>query len=107
MPLPCEVANKYLVPAIRSLIARRLIDEYNYTQINVAKKLGVTQAAVSQYLYSKRGMKAVEKILDEPELRDILDKLVKKIAESGVSIDDVASSLCEVCRAYRRKIKEL
>ncbi|RLF03922.1 MAG: Fis family transcriptional regulator [Thermoprotei archaeon] len=103
MAAPCEVANKYIIPAIRSLIARKLIDEYKFTQMSAAKKLGVTQAAISQYLYSKRGFKVADKLLSKPELRDKLERMVKMIVEEDLTIDDLMSGICEVCRAYREK----
>lgn len=43
----CEVM---LHPALRALIAKELAEHYNFTQAQIAAKLGVTQPAVSQYL---------------------------------------------------------
>ena len=103
MAIPCEVANKYIIPAIRSLIAKKLIDEYKFTQISAAKRLGVTQAAISQYLYSKRGVKIANKIMSEPELKSLVDKIVKMIVEEQVTMDELISGICELCKAYRRK----
>ncbi len=103
MAIPCEVANKYIIPAIRSLIAKKLIDEYKFTQISAAKRLGVTQAAISQYLYSKRGVKIANKIMSEPELKSLVDKIVKMIAEEQVTMDELISGICELCKAYRKK----
>ncbi|MEM3391769.1 MAG: helix-turn-helix domain-containing protein [Archaeoglobaceae archaeon] len=45
---------KYILPAIRAMVAKELI-ERGYKIKEVAEMLGLTQAAVSQYLASKRG----------------------------------------------------
>jgi uncharacterized protein len=57
--IPCEVASKSVIPALRAMIARELIEDYGMKQAIVAEKLGVTQAAVSKYLHQVRG-EAVE-----------------------------------------------
>jgi len=106
MAVPCEVANKYIIPALRSLIAKKLIYEYKFTQTSVAKRLGVTQAAISQYLYSKRGIKIADKMLSEPELRDKLEEIIKMIVKDDFTINDLISGVCEVCRIYRKKFPE-
>src|SRR5437867_11410879 len=57
--IPCEVASKSVIPALRAMIARELIEGYGLKQEQVAMKLGVTQAAVSKYRHQVRG-EAVE-----------------------------------------------
>lgn len=55
MILPEELASKSVIPAIRALIVKRLVEEHGMTQQQAAKLLGVTQPAVSKYLHHKRG----------------------------------------------------
>jgi len=55
MILPEELASKSVIPAIRALVVKRLVEEYGMTQQEAAKLLGVTQPAVSKYLHEKRG----------------------------------------------------
>jgi predicted transcriptional regulator len=55
MILPEELASKSVIPAIRALIVKRLVEEHGMTQQEAAKHLGVTQPAVSKYLHQKRG----------------------------------------------------
>ena len=54
MELPQEIEVWYTIPAVRRELARRLV-ELGLNQRQVAKKLAVTEAAVSQYLSNKRG----------------------------------------------------
>lgn len=56
MLLPDELAAKSVIPAIRAMVVRRLIDEHGMTQQQAAKLLGITQPAVSKYMHNKRGV---------------------------------------------------
>src|SRR3989442_8511655 len=53
--IPCEIASKSVIPALRAMVARELIEEYGLKQEQVAVRLGVTQAAVSKYRHQVRG----------------------------------------------------
>ncbi|NIA09936.1 MAG: transcriptional regulator [Nitrospiraceae bacterium] len=53
--VPCEVITWYVLPAIRRELSAVMISKYNMYQKDAAKLLGVTDAAVSQYLSRKRG----------------------------------------------------
>jgi len=55
MLLPCEIAVKSLIPALRSTIAKELIHKHGLKQKDVADLLGVTQTAVSKYVCEVRG----------------------------------------------------
>lgn len=55
MELPQEIEVFYTLPAVRRELARVLVKQ-GLTQRAVAKKLDVTEAAVSQYLSNKRGI---------------------------------------------------
>ena len=55
MILPEELASKSVIPAIRALVVKRLVEDHGMTQQEAAKLLGVTQPAVSKYLHEKRG----------------------------------------------------
>ena len=56
MITPYEIISKSALPALRAMVARRLRDDYSLTQQQVAQKLGVTQASVSNYARKRRGM---------------------------------------------------
>jgi predicted transcriptional regulator len=53
---PYEIVAKSALPALRAMVARRLKDDYHLTQQQVADRLGVTQASVSNYARKTRGM---------------------------------------------------
>ena len=54
MLLPSEIEAKSLIPAVRAILAKKLIGEYSLKEEDVAKDLGITQAAVSNYEGNER-----------------------------------------------------
>ena len=52
---PYEMVSRSALPALRAMVARRMQEEYHMTQQEVAKRLGVTQASVSNYARRARG----------------------------------------------------
>lgn len=103
MKPPCEIIVSKMLPHIRSNVVKILIQEYNMKQIEVSKKLGITQASVSQYLSSNRGGNNELQDLF-PKIEDYSKSIAKKIA-SGKSREIQLSLLCEVCSKIREEKK--
>jgi len=55
--LPQEIEAWYIIPAIRKEVSRCLIEEYGISYSRVGEILGVSKAAISQYLKGKRASK--------------------------------------------------
>ena len=53
--MPCQKVIWYVLPAIRREIALSMV-KMEKKRCDIADKLGVTEAAVSQYVSGKRGM---------------------------------------------------
>ncbi len=53
---PYEIVSKSALPALRAMVAKRLRESYDLTQQDVAVRLGVTQASVSNYARKARGV---------------------------------------------------
>ena len=90
-----------VLPAFRSLVARRLIENFNFSQVAAAKKLGTTQASISHYLYSKRGEKMVKQLEDSPPVQAIVDEIAEGIAANKTSPFDAMLQFCKLCEALR------
>ena len=90
-----------VLPAFRSLVARRLIDSFNFSQVAAAKKLGTTQASISHYLYSKRGEKMVKELEASPAVQAIVDEIAEGIAANKTSPFDAMLQFCKLCEALR------
>lgn len=94
---PCEVIVRYVLPAYRALVAKTLIESYGFSQVASAKRLGTTQAAISYYLYSKRGDKVISQLEAVPGIRASVDKLAESIKEGRFSPGEALVMFCELC----------
>jgi predicted transcriptional regulator len=83
------------------LVARSLIEEFNFTQIAAANKLGTTQASISHYIYSKRGEKMVKQLESSSSIRDIVTEIAEGIATEKLSSFDAMLQFCKLCEALR------
>ncbi len=98
---PCELITRYVLPAIRALIAKELIEKHGFSQVTAAKRLGITQAAISQYLYSKRGKKYLEKIGSVDEVKQLTDKFADEIAKDTINGMEFMEQICNICLSIR------
>jgi predicted transcriptional regulator len=94
---------KESLPVLRSLIVKDLIEKYGFSQVEVANKLGMTQAAISQYVSSKRGIKKSTKIEKSLKIKTMAHQISKDIAENKRTDFDGTSLLCELCLGHRKK----
>ena len=101
LSIPCETTVKYLLPAFRAMIAKELISKHKFSQVKAAEKLGITQAAISQYIYEKRGGKSIHKIIKSPEIKKEAENLAEKIAEEEIDKDGVTQKICKLCNMIR------
>jgi len=100
---PCELVVKLVLPAFRSLVAKDLIEKYNFSQVTAAKKLGTTQATISYYLDSKRGEKQMKQLEAMSSVRSMANHVAKGIANQSLSSFDAMLKFCELCKALRTK----
>lgn len=98
MIIPCEVAAKSVIPALRAMVARELMEGYGMKQEAVAEGLGVTQAAVSKYRHQVRG-EAVELEAAEEVLK-ISSDIAAAIARRSSPLD-VSQKFCQACTDIR------
>jgi predicted transcriptional regulator len=81
MRFESEVVSENLLPAVRSILARKLSEEYGLNQEEIASLLDITQPAVSQYLNEKRADQSiVEKLTDDPQTGILLNDAAEKAA---------------------------
>jgi len=91
----CDTMVRNLLPPMRAEMVSRLVLKQGMSQSDAAKHLGVTRAAVSQYMSRKRGAGEVE-ISTEMDL--MIDRWALAIV-TGVS--DL--NLCDVCQCALKK----
>ena len=93
---------RYVLPTFRSLVAKELIEKYHFSQTTVAEKLGTTQAAISYYVYSKRGDKRIKQLESIPSVQSAASEVAQGIAAEKLSIIDAMLKLCNLCVALRK-----
>ena len=98
---PCEVIVRSVLPAFRSLVARTLVENYNFSQVAAAKKLGTTQASISHYLYSKRGEKMLKILGDSPTIQKIVNEIAEGIDSDNIGPIDAMLNFCKLCEALK------
>ena len=92
---PQEVVVAKLLPTIRARLAQELLRTYRMKQVDVAKVLGITQAAVSHYNTKSRGMD--QEILRRfPEISRFVDDIAAKIHD-GITKSQQIATLNEFC----------
>jgi predicted transcriptional regulator len=91
----CDIMVRKYLPAMRAEMVARLVQREGITQSDAAKMLGVSRAAVSQYISRKRGDSGVE-------ISNELDSLIDRWA-SSVTSSDGGITLCDICRCAMKK----
>ncbi|MET1125232.1 MAG: transcriptional regulator [Archaeoglobaceae archaeon] len=93
---------KYVLPALRAQVAIELMKR-GYRVKDIADLLGLTQAAVSQYIKSKRGQKGLELIRRSGEALKVVEELVDDLVAGRITIEDEVDYLCKVCEILREE----
>ena len=89
MKAPCEKIVTELIPSLRAQLVKQLLDD-GLKQAEIARKLGITRGAVSQYVKNLRGKKKFSK----KTLAKI--KRVAKAIEEG-KCDGKRIEICCLC----------
>lgn len=101
MLVPCEVAVKCALPAIRAMLAKELTTRHNLKQAKAAQLLGVSQPAIS--LYSRRMRGQSISLENDADITKLVESLADSLAEGSLPHRDFIPKFCEVCRMIRAK----
>jgi len=96
----CELISTDILPAVRAMIAKKLIENYGLSQKQTAEKLGTTQPAVSQYKRDIRGYKTGI-FKESPELMKMVNSIAKSMASGEMSKAQSTVFFCEICKHIR------
>ncbi len=81
MLLPSEIESKSLIPALRAIIAKKLAVDHKIREDQISKMLGVTQAAISNYIRGTRGdPELIKKLLTEKQVSEIIDEICDNLS---------------------------
>ena len=94
---PCEYMMWNGLPVIRREITEKMINNFGLSQKEAAEKLGVTPAAVCQYLSKKRGkLNIIDKVMTE-EITISAERIIKN---NGTSL---VVETCRICKVMKKK----
>jgi predicted transcriptional regulator len=94
---PCEYVMWNGLPVIRKEIAESMITNFGLNQKKAAEKLGITPAAVCQYLSHKRGNIKI----DDQELTKEINLSAERILNNTNA--NVIEETCRICKIFRAK----
>ena len=101
MKPPCMIVVQYILPAIRVLIMKNLIEKHHMRKIDVSAKMDLTPAAITQYLKGERGATFVDKVAKSEKTMSILSELAQALAEGNVPAETILNKLCSACITLR------
>jgi len=96
-----EVVSQEVLPCVRALVAKRLI-ENGYSQKKAAEKLGLSQPAISQYKRDLRGQKTGI-FTDYPQLLEDAGQIAKRVASGEIGIDQATLEIFNTCKELMDK----
>lgn len=91
----CDEMVRHYLPQIRAEVVSRMVLQRGLSQKKVAGYMGLTPAAVCQYVSRKRGCKCLE-------MSDDLDEVIERWTGSLIN-GDKNVTICDICRCVRNK----
>lgn len=105
MLLPAEIESKTLIPALRAILAKKLAEEHKIREDEISKMLGVTQAAISNYIRGTRGdPKLIEKLLAEEQVSKMLTELSENLASDMAYTPSSLSKFIGLCNYIKSSL---
>ena len=101
MKPPCIIVVRYVLPALRVLIARELIEKHGLSRVRAAEKMELTPAAITQYLKKVRGETAVQLVESSDEAVKIISEMASDLSKGEASVYDVLQNICKICQIMR------
>jgi predicted transcriptional regulator len=110
--LPQEIEVWYIIPTVRKILADHLVKDHGLSYEKVGRILGVTKAAIAQYVHNKRAAKInlskdiKKKLKGDAEIlvlnNEMFPVLVHEILEK---IKNTKAS-CDTGKVYKKSILE-
>ncbi|MBU4535412.1 MAG: helix-turn-helix domain-containing protein [Euryarchaeota archaeon] len=96
MKPPCEMVVWYVIPTIRSELAKELL-KLGMKQKEISKLLDITQPAVSQYISDKRG----HGIKFNEQIMAMIKEFAHDLKEETVTKQDIIPRTCKICKMIK------
>ena len=105
MLLPAEIESKTLIPALRAILAKKLAEDHDIREDEISKMLGVTQAAVSNYIRGTRGDPSlIAKLLAEKQVAILVDELTENLSSDMAYTPASLSKFIGMCNYIKSSL---
>ncbi len=97
------VVVQYILPALRVAIAKELVEDYGMRRVDVAESMGVTPAAITQYLNTSRGGRTSAMIDRSDQVQEEIHEIARALAKGDTPVDVLLFKLCKTCQTVRNE----
>lgn len=97
----CEAIVIDVFPTVRSILAMKLT-KLGLKNKEIAERMGVTPAAVTQYLKKARGSR-VKALMSNKAVDREITALAKRMAKKPLSAAESVRCFCDICGEVRRQ----
>ena len=105
MLLPAEIESRSLIPALRAILAKDLANKHHIREDEISKMLGVTQAAISNYIRGTRGdPKLIEKLLEDKQVADMLNDISDSLSSDKAYTPSSLSKFIGLCNYIKSSL---
>ena len=98
--LPCEVGVKTVLPAVKAMMARSIVEKHGLNEKQTADLLGLSQSAVSRYVGKERGNLL---LIENPEVLALIDQMVTSLIKEPDNKSGVLTSILPNMLSHQRK----
>ena len=99
--LPCEVGVKTVLPAIKAIMARQIMQKHGLNEQETAKLLGLSQSAVSRYSSKERGN--LISIEGSNDILALIEQMVTNLIKEPDNKTEMLKLFCQTCQSIREK----
>ena len=105
MLLPAEIESKTLIPALRAILAKKLAQEHDIREDEISKMLGVTQAAISNYIRGTSGDPSlIAKLLQEKQVSQLINELCDHLSSDLAYTPSSLSKFIGLCNYIKSSL---
>jgi len=111
--LPQEIEVWYIIPAIRKELAKLFVKTHQLSYEKAGAILGISKAAISQYISNKRATKFKLPEAIKKEVAKSAKKLIKQPNQAPMEIEKILKIIrskrcsCDLCKKYNPEIIKL
>ena len=105
MLLPAEIESKTLIPALRAILSKNLAEKHQIREDEISKMLGVTQAAISNYIRGTRGdPELIKKLTAEKQVSEMIDEIAADLSSDMAYSPSSLSKFIGLCNYIKTSL---